>query len=59
MPALRGSDPSRPWCITRNQRVYYAYGTVLEPDTLTLTDRLILHALGVSWVDKTAQNSSQ
>jgi hypothetical protein len=44
------------WCITRNQLVYYAYGTVLEPDRLTLTDRLILHALGVSWIDQPAQN---
>jgi hypothetical protein len=38
-----------PWCITRNQLVYCAYETVLDPGQLTLTDRLILHALGVRW----------
>jgi hypothetical protein len=38
-----------PWCITRNQLVYYAYETALDPGKLTLSDQLILHALGVSW----------
>ena len=40
------------WCITRNSLVYYAYETVLDPEKLTLEDRLILHALGASWTAK-------
>jgi hypothetical protein len=38
------------WCITCDPFVQYAYGVVLEPAKLTLRDRLILHALGVAWV---------
>jgi len=37
------------WCITCDTVVQYAYGAVLDPEKLTLCDRLILHALGVSW----------
>jgi len=37
------------WCITRNTVIQYAYGVVNEPGKLMLRDRLILHALGVSW----------
>jgi hypothetical protein len=37
------------WCITCNALVQYAYGAVLDAAKLTLTDSLILHALGVSW----------
>ena len=37
------------WCITCDALVQYAYGAVLDPEKLTLTDRLILHALGVAW----------
>jgi hypothetical protein len=37
------------WCITLDPNVQYAYGVVLEPDKMTLSDRLILHALGVAW----------
>jgi hypothetical protein len=37
------------WCITCDPVVQYAYSAVLEPEKLTLCDRLILHALGVSW----------
>ena len=37
------------WCITCDAVVHYAYSAVLEPENLTLCDRLILHALGVSW----------
>jgi hypothetical protein len=40
-----------PWCITRSPEVFYAYGAVLNADRLTEGDRLILHALGVTWVD--------
>ena len=38
------------WCCTRNSMVQYAFGTVLQPEKLTLRDRLILHGLGASWV---------
>ena len=37
------------WCITCDAVVQYAYGAVLDSEKLTLCDRLILHALGVSW----------
>ena len=36
------------WCITVDALVQYAYTVVVEPEKLTLKDRLILHALGVS-----------
>ncbi len=38
------------WCITCNAAVRYAYGIILEPGKMTLSDRLILHALGAAWV---------
>ena len=38
-----------PWCITRNAAVSNAYESVLNENKLTDHDRLILHALGVSW----------
>ncbi|HST12124.1 MAG TPA: hypothetical protein VLL05_17245 [Terriglobales bacterium] len=41
------------WCITSNERVFYAYEVVLDPGKLQLTDRLILHALGVIWTSCT------
>jgi hypothetical protein len=37
------------WCITRNVSVQYAYDVLVDANRLTLTDRLILHALGVAW----------
>ena len=37
------------WCITCDPVVRYAFRAVLEPENLTFCDRLILHALGVSW----------
>ena len=37
------------WCITLDPVVYYAYRVVLDPSQLTLSDSLILHALGVAW----------
>jgi hypothetical protein len=49
------------WCITRDAIVQYAFGAVLDPEKLTLCDRLILHALGASWQKnprrRTCQNS--
>ena len=40
-----------PWCITRSPEVLYAYGAVLQAERLTEGDKLILHALGVAWVN--------
>ncbi len=40
------------WCITQNLEVLRAWQAVLDPAKLTLHDELILHALGVAWVDK-------
>ncbi len=47
------------WCITCDPIVHYAYGVVLEPEKLSLRDRLILHALGVSWVANRCQGACQ
>jgi hypothetical protein len=37
------------WRITCDPVVQYTYSAVLEPENLSFCDRLILHALGVSW----------
>jgi hypothetical protein len=47
------------WCITCDPIVQYAYGVVLEPKKLTLRDRLILHALGVSWEANRCEGACQ
>ena len=39
------------WCITKNAAVVYAYRAVLNAETLSLQDQLILHALGAIWDD--------
>lgn len=39
------------WCITENGLVKYAYEVVLDASKLTEKDKMILHALGVCWVD--------
>jgi hypothetical protein len=33
-----------------NDAVLYAYSVILEPESMTMQDNLILHALGVVWV---------
>jgi len=48
-----------PWCITRNSAVYYAYQAALDPEKLSLADRLILHALGVQWVENRCRGNCQ
>jgi hypothetical protein len=47
------------WCITCDPIVQYAYGVVLNPEKLTLRDRLILHALGVSWEANRCEGACQ
>jgi hypothetical protein len=37
------------WCITRNPMVQYAFRVVADPESLSIADRMILHALGISW----------
>jgi hypothetical protein len=39
------------WCITRSEVVHYAYEAVMDASVLTEGDKLILHALGVTWTD--------
>lgn len=45
------------WCITCDALVQYAYTAVVDAERLNLRDRLILHALGVSWVKNQHQGS--
>jgi len=47
------------WCITCDALVRYAYSVASDAEKLTLTDRLILHALGVSWCAGRCQDSCQ
>jgi hypothetical protein len=47
------------WCITRSSVVYYAYEAALDPEKLSLADRLILHALGVQWVENHGPGTCQ
>jgi hypothetical protein len=52
-----GNVYHEPWCISQNKVVAYAYGTVLDANRLTVEDRLILHALGVSWKNNVCQGN--
>jgi hypothetical protein len=42
-----------PWCVTENPLVAYAYLTATGAAPLSEPDNLILHALGVTWIDPT------
>ena len=44
-----------PWCATQSPDVHYAFQAVSDPDTLSLGDSLILHALGVVWAPEGSQ----
>lgn len=48
-----------PWCITRSEVVLYAYEAVLNAECLTEGDKLILHALGVTWTDNKCAGACQ
>ena len=39
------------WCATREPRVAYAYLIVRDASKITEGDSLILHSLGVAWVE--------
>ena len=43
------------WCLTQNRVVMQAYEAVLDAAKLSLADHLILHALGVCWVQPAAK----
>lgn len=45
------------WCITCDPLVQYAYTVVVEPERLSIRDRLILHALGVAWVQNSPESA--
>jgi hypothetical protein len=45
------------WCITRNPMVQYAYRVVADSESLSIGDRMMLHALGVSWVKKSCSSA--
>ncbi len=46
------------WCITNSQLVRYAYEVLHDASKLSIGDRLILHALGVRWMDNPAKGGS-
>ena len=48
----QGSARHEFWCITQNLEVLSAWQAVLNPANLSLHDELILHALGVAWIDR-------
>ncbi|MGA8622754.1 MAG: hypothetical protein WB660_30055 [Candidatus Sulfotelmatobacter sp.] len=35
--------------MTLNTEIFYAYKIVMDPNTLTVGDALILHSLGAAW----------
>ncbi|HEY3975096.1 MAG TPA: hypothetical protein VGM18_18965 [Candidatus Sulfotelmatobacter sp.] len=39
------------WCATRDPQVAYAYRIVEDASKLTAGDSLMLHSLGVAWVE--------
>lgn len=47
------------WCVTCDALVRYAYSIASDPEKLTLRDRLILRALGVSWSPQQCQDACQ
>jgi hypothetical protein len=47
----QGLFEHEPWCITRDANVQYAFGIVTDASKMTFSDTLILHSLGVSWIN--------
>jgi hypothetical protein len=39
------------WCARRDPRIAYAYQIVADASKLTAWDSLILHSLGVAWLE--------
>jgi hypothetical protein len=40
-----------PWCATRDPRMAYVYQIVADASKITAGDSLILHSLGVAWLE--------
>ena len=47
----KGIVRHEPWCISMDAAVAYAYAIVEDPNKLSEGDALILHSLGVKWVE--------
>ena len=50
-PHCEGIFEHAAWCMTREPRVAYAYLIVRDASKITAGDSLILHSLGVAWVE--------
>lgn len=50
-PHCEGIFEHSAWCMTREPRVAYAYLIVRDASKITAGDSLILHSLGVAWVE--------
>ena len=50
-PYCEGIFEHAGWCVTQHAEVGYAYRIVADASEMTAGDALILHSLGVSWVD--------
>jgi len=55
----KGVVRHEPWCITRSELVLYAYEAVVDAGALSEGDKLILHALGVSWTNHPCAGACQ
>jgi hypothetical protein len=50
-PYCEGIFEHSAWCATQDPQVGYAYQIVADASKLTAGDCLILHSLGVAWVE--------
>jgi len=50
-PHCEGILEHAAWCVTREPRMAYAYLIVRDASKITEGDSLILHSLGVAWVE--------
>jgi hypothetical protein len=50
-PYCEGIFEHAQWCATQDPQVAYAYQIVADASKLTAGDCLILHSLGVAWVE--------
>ena len=39
------------WCMTQDPKVQYAFDIVSDAAKMTFADTLILHSLGVAWIN--------
>ena len=54
-PYCEGIFEHSAWCATQDAQVGYAYQIVADASKLTAGDSLILHSLGVAWVECTRE----